>query len=325
MPMEKSDFDRLMERYLKNEVSEQERIKIEAWLEVMKTEDTTDLELSKQDEDKIFQKLTDRLVGVEEVVAFKPGGGRKLSSNRWLMRIAASVLLVCAVSYGVWYVVNSNDSSIYVSSRDGVDKVILNDGSLVWLRGESNISYYEKPDEGIRYGELEGEALFEVAKDPNRPFVVQCGDIKVKVLGTSFSLKKSGDQVELKVLTGKVNISSSINTEGIDVEPNEQAIYSNGEIQKLTLKEEEVSSVTANTDYDMAFSGATMSEVAGRIEDKFNVKVSLANRKIGDCRITADFTDHSLNSTLQMITEVLDVNFSQKGNTVTISGSGCDQ
>lgn len=73
--MEKSDFDRLMERYLKNEVSEDERVKIEAWLEVMKTDDNTDLELSRKDEDRIFQKLTDRLVNVEEIMKLKPGGG----------------------------------------------------------------------------------------------------------------------------------------------------------------------------------------------------------------------------------------------------------
>lgn len=323
--MEKSDFDRLIERYLKNEVTGEERIKIEAWLEAMKTEDTTDLELSKADEDKIFQKLTDRLVGLEKVVAFRPREGTWAGRNKWLMRIAASVLIVCAVSYGVWYYANGINNSQYVTSRNGVEKVILNDNTLVWLRGQSNISYYEKPDEGIRYGELEGEALFEVAKDPSRPFVVLCGDITVKVLGTSFSLKESGDQVVLKVLTGKVHISSFINTEGIDVEPNEQAVYSNGKIQKLTLKEEEVSSVIANTTYNMAFTGATMSQLARRIEEKFNVKVKFANRMIGGCHITADFTDHSLNSTLQMITEVLDVNFSQKGNTVTISGSGCDK
>lgn len=238
------------------------------------------------------------------------------------MRIAASVLIVCAVSYGVWYWVNSNNT-MYVTSANGVDKVILNDGSLVWLRGESTLAYYEKIEEGIRYGELEGEALFEVAKDPNRPFVVQCGEIKIKVLGTSFSLKKSDGQVELKVLTGKVNISSPVNTEGIVVRPNEQAIYSNGEIQMMSLKKEEISAVTANTEYNMQFAGAAMSEVIERIENKFNVKVRLEDSKVGECRITADFTDHTLTSTLRMITEVLDVNYSQKGNTITISGSGC--
>ena len=44
--MQKSDFDQLMERYVTGKVSEQERKKIEAWLDVMKTEDNTDLELS---------------------------------------------------------------------------------------------------------------------------------------------------------------------------------------------------------------------------------------------------------------------------------------
>lgn len=320
--MEKSDFDRLMERYLKNEVSEAERVKIEAWLEVMKTDDNTDLELSKGEEDKIFQKLTDRLVNVEDIVAFRPKKRRNVPIDRWLMRMAASILIICAASYGVWYWVNSNDN-LFVTSGNGVEKMILNDGSLVWLRGESNLAYYEKQEEGIRFGKLEGEALFEVTKDPSRPFIVQCGDVKVKVVGTSFSLRKSGDQVELRVLTGKVNISSAINENGIDVEPNERAIYRNGEIEKLSMKEDDFSSAIANTEYNMQFTGASMSDVVNRIEDKFNVKVNFTNKKIGNCRITADFTDHSLKSTLQMVAEVLDVTYVQKGNTITMSGRGC--
>jgi ferric-dicitrate binding protein FerR (iron transport regulator) len=320
--MEKSDFDHLLERYLKNEVSEEERIKLEAWLDVMKTDDNTDLQLSKAEEDKLFQKLTDRLVKVEDVVAFRPNKPRKIPVDKWLMRMAASLLIICAASFSVWYWANSNDNA-WMMSGNGVEKVILNDGSLVWLRGESNLAYYEKQDEGIRFGELEGEALFEVTKDPTRPFIVQCGDVKVKVLGTSFSLRKNGDQVELKVLTGKVNISSAINDKGIDVEPNEQAIYRNGEIEKLAMNGDEVAAVIANTEYNMQFRGASMADVADRIEDKFNVKINYTNKKIKNCRITADFTDHALKSTLQMIVEVLDVTYVQKGNVITLSGSDC--
>jgi len=55
--MEKSKFDRLLERYLTDDVSEQERIKIDAWLDMMKTGGMTDLALTREDEDTLFVKI----------------------------------------------------------------------------------------------------------------------------------------------------------------------------------------------------------------------------------------------------------------------------
>lgn len=320
--MQKSDFDQLMERYVTGQVSEQERKKIEAWLDVMKTDDNTDLELSDEDEARIFQKLTSSQTTVDDVVALRPK--RKAPFDRWMLRIAASLVIVSLLSYTVWYFTASYESQLEVVSKNGVEKIILNDGSLVWMRGESKVMYYEKKDEGARYTTFEGEALFEVVKDASHPFIVQCGDVKVKVLGTSFSIKTNPEHVELTVLTGKVNLSSSANTEGIDVLPQEKVIYkSNGEFEKLSTNQQEIASITKNTDYNMQFTNNRMDEVIKRIENKFNVSVKLSDKKIRDCQITADFTDQSLEKSLQLITEVLDVTYSIKDNTVTITGTGC--
>lgn len=320
--MQKSDFDQLMERYVTGQVSEQERKKIEAWLDVMKTEDNTDLELSDEDEARIFQKLTSNQTSVDDVVALRPK--RKARLDSWMLRIAASLVIVSLVSYTVWYFTASHENQLEVVSKNGVEKIILNDGSLVWMHRESKVMYYEKQDDGVRYATFEGEALFEVVKDENHPFIVQCGDVKVKVLGTSFSIKTNPEHVELTVLTGKVNLSSSANTEGIDVLPQEKVIYkSNGEFEKLSPNQQEVASITENTDYNMQFTNNRMDDVIKRIESKFNVSVKLSDKNIRDCQITADFTDQSLEKSLQLITEVLDVTYSIKDNTVTITGTGC--
>lgn len=320
--MQKSDFDQLMERYVTGQVSEQEREKIEAWLEVMKTEDNTDLELSDEDEARIFQKLTSNQTTVDDVVALRPK--RKAGLDRWMLRIAASLVIVSLVSYTVWYFTASPENQLEVVSKNGIEKIILNDGSLVWMHGESKVMYYEKQNDGARYATFEGEALFEVVKDENHPFIVQCGDVKVKVLGTSFSIKTNHDHVELTVLTGKVNLSSSANTEGIDVLPQEKVIYkSNGEFEKLSTNQKEIASITESTDYNMQFTNNRMDDVIKRIESKFNVSVKLSDKNIRNCQITADFTDQSLEKSLQLITEVLDVTYSIKDNTVTITGTGC--
>jgi ferric-dicitrate binding protein FerR (iron transport regulator) len=320
--MQKTDFDLLMERYVTGKVSDQERVKIEAWLDAMGAEDNTELDLTKEEEDRIFRKLTDSLTTVEDMAALKPK--RKIRADQWMIRIAASLVILSLVSYVVWYYAAPRENQLEVVSKNGVEKIILNDGSLVWLRGESKVMYYEKPDERARYTTFEGEALFEVAKDESHPFIVQCGDVKVKVLGTSFSIKTGVEQVELTVLTGKVNLSSSANTEGIDLLPQEKIIYkSNGEFEKLATNQQEITSITVNTDYNMQFTNMGMGEVVDRLENKFNVSIKLSDKSIRNCKITMDFTDQSLEKSLQLITEVLDVTYSVKDKTVTITGTGC--
>ena len=320
--MERSDFNRLMERYLKNEVSEQERIKIEAWLEVRKT-DGGDIEFSGEDQENLFRKITSNMDNLDEIIALRPEKEKKATSGRWLMGIAASLLIVSLVSLVVWTAFKPRDNKLEVVSKDGVEKVILNDGTLVWLRGKSKLIYYEKSD-GFRYGKLEGEALFEVAKDAAHPFALECADVEIKVLGTSFNVKTTNDRLELRVLTGKVHVLSGKNKQSIDVEPNEQVIYNGeGEIKKSSMDKGALPALTANTEYNMVFSNTLMDEVLKKLEDKFNVSIKGTNEPIGNCRITADFTDHSLDSSLQMISETLSVAYAKEGNTITLSGSGC--
>jgi ferric-dicitrate binding protein FerR (iron transport regulator) len=320
--MEKTDFDLLMERYVSGKVSEQERVKIDAWLDAMGADDNTDLELSKEEEDRIFQELTSSLTSVEDMIKLKPK--RKLRLDQWVIRIAATLAIV-AMSYIVWQYTIPSENQLEVVSNNGVDKIILNDGSLVWLRDkESKVAYYEKKSEGVRYAKFEGEALFEIAKDENHPFIIECGDAKVRVLGTSFSLKTNADQVELTVLTGKVNFSSSTNTEGMEVLPLEKAIYkSNGTMEKLTANQQDINAVTINTDYNMQFSNTLMNEVVDHLERKFNVSIKLSDKNIRNCMITMDFTDQSLEKSLQLITDVLNVTYEVQGKTVTITGTGC--
>lgn len=323
--MEKSNFDHLLERYLSGQVSEAERIKIEAWLDVMKTEEGADLELETAEEEKLFQKITSNISNVEEIIAFHHGerSMRTLLSNRWF-QFAAVVVLLLSVSYTVWHTLYGNSSPGEVIAKTDIEKVILNDGTIVWLHKDSKLIYYQKTEEGTRHATLTGEALFEVAKD-QKPFTISCGVVTVKVLGTSFSLKTDDTGIELNVLTGKVHLSSTINKDGVDVSPNEKVIYTNnGLFEKIKLDEADITAITARTEYDMHFTNTAMELVAEKIEKKFNVDLTIENKQLNKCRITADFTDHSLNTTLKMISELLEIGYTINGNTVVITGKGCN-
>lgn len=321
--MKTTNLEHLMQRYITGEVTEQEKIKIEAWLDVKKTEEGTDMVLDAVDEERLFRKITASIDNVEEIKTFRPGHGRvrALFSNRWF-RAAATLLILAAASYSIWTVAVKDAVHETVALHDP-KKVILEDGTIVWLQEQSQLTYVNS--DRMRRATLSGEALFEVAADPGRPFTISCGEVTVRVVGTSFNLKARAGGIELKVLTGKVNLSSATYQTGVDVSPHEMVVYDpGGNISKVPLDEVAVSAITERTEYNMAFRNTAMENVIARVEKKFDVAVVLVDAHVNTCRITADFTDHSLESTLKMITELLEIDYTVKRGTVTLTGKGCN-
>jgi transmembrane sensor len=319
--MKKTNLDRLLQRYIAGQVTEQEKKKIEAWLDVKKTDEGSDMVLNEQDEEKLFRKITTNIDNVEEIKAFRPGAGkaRALFSSRWL-QIAATLLILMAASYAVWLIAG-RDTVYETITHANAKKAILKDGTIVWLEEESRLTYINNG--AIRQATLEGEGLFEVAKDPSRPFVISCGAVNLRVVGTSFHLRSRNQGVELKVLTGKVSVSAA-NQEPIEVASNEVALYGPaGEIRKAALDNIEREAITATTEYNMAFRNTVLENVIDRIERKFDTEVTIEDPHVNTCRITADFTDHSLESTLEMISEFLEIEYRISKNAVTLTGAGC--
>ncbi|HEY8509041.1 MAG TPA: FecR domain-containing protein [Steroidobacteraceae bacterium] len=115
----------------------------------------------------------------------------------------ASLLLVLAVSV-VGYVLWPEGEQF--TTRVGVtDVVSLEDGSQITLNTDTGVRVALKPAE--RVIELhKGEAYFEVAKDPARPFIVNAGRIRVIAVGTKFSVRRDGSEVQVVVTEGAVRL-----------------------------------------------------------------------------------------------------------------------
>ena len=77
--------------------------------------------------------------------------------------------------------------------RKGFYKLVLPDGSRVWLNAESSIRYPAAFSGDIREVSVTGETYFEVAKDTRRPFIVSVNGISVKALGTAFNINAYAD------------------------------------------------------------------------------------------------------------------------------------
>src|SRR5690606_37889089 len=87
--------------------------------------------------------------------------------------------------------------------------LFLADGTKVWLNAASRISYGKNFGNGaLRDVYLDGEAFFDVAHDPDKPFIVHTSSIQIKVLGTSFNVRSYAEDntIETTLVQGKVRI-----------------------------------------------------------------------------------------------------------------------
>jgi transmembrane sensor len=118
--------------------------------------------------------------------------------------VAASVLLGigCAT---FWLLLPQG--SAYHTAVGGIEAVPLEDGSKVTLNTDTDLRVSLTTSER-RVDLKQGEAFFEVAHDPGRPFVVRAGAKRIVAVGTQFSVRRQGEDVWVVVTEGKVRLES---------------------------------------------------------------------------------------------------------------------
>ena len=123
--------------------------------------------------------------------------------------LGASVAAVClAAAIVVGWIAWSHQGTSYRTAIGGISAISMKDGSTVTLNTNSDIRVALNETE--RRVDLErGEAFFEVAKDPNRPFIVRIGDQRVIAVGTKFSVRREPNHVRVIVTEGRVRVEHS--------------------------------------------------------------------------------------------------------------------
>lgn len=132
-----------------------------------------------------------------------------------------------------------------ITPRGGEYKVVLSDGTVVWLNAESQLRYPVQFAGQERRVELKGEAYFEVTHKRESPFKVEMEKQSIEVLGTSFNVKSYNDQITTTLVSGSV----ALQHEGI----NETAILRPSQQAKYNSKENKLSIETVDTFYDTAW------------------------------------------------------------------------
>lgn len=139
-----------------------------------------------------------------------------------------------------------NNNEIYEKSHDtsslmilnipkgGQYRVVLSDGSKVWLNAASSLKYPAVFSPNERIVELEGEGYFEVAEDSKRPFKVLCEDQEINVLGTVFNVLAYPEEKEVKttLISGSLNVS--VQQSSVMLKPQEESVWTNNRLYTQT-------------------------------------------------------------------------------------------
>lgn len=170
-----------------------------------------------------------------------------------------------------------------VIPRGETFKLILCDGTEVWLNANSKLVYPTAFIEKERTVFLEGEAYFKVTKD-TKPFIVKTDYLQTKVLGTEFNVKSyTAEDSHVTLISGKVQVRSHENARFVYLEPGKDAILlSNGQFE---VKEVNSEAYTYWKDGYFYFDELTLADIMKSIGRWYNVNVIFRNKEAMTYRI----------------------------------------
>jgi transmembrane sensor len=149
--------------------------------------------------------------GLPRVARWEP-----LASNLRRFGVAAALLLVVAAGAFLAYRLDQERDPEYVTAVGEQRTVPLDDGSRIALNSNSKVKIeFNAEKRAVRL--LRGEAFFEVAHNQERPFVVIAGDNQVTAVGTAFEVRYELDHVDVTLVEGKVNVTST--AEPLEIPP----------------------------------------------------------------------------------------------------------
>ena len=337
--MAPKDLDKLIEKYLAGNCTQEERDFIDACYSALGQEMTGTggdgaAERISSAEDRIAAQIREHT----RSVSTEPPEEIKHHSLFWhYTGIAASLLIFLAAGF---YFLKpdkiaprlteqnsapdfNNISNTTAASR----RVILPDGSIVVMSPESRIRFPNGTEAPSRELFLEGEAYFDVAHDPSRPFYVYAGNVITKVLGTSFIIRnRSHEKVTVSVKTGKVTVySRQASHKKTVLTPNQEAVYDQATDLVATqpvpvqrLKEEKLNF------NEMHFEETPVSEVLAALTKTYDIDIVFPEETLAGCVLTSSFYEEGLYDRIDVICTAIGAVYKIVDAQIVIESKGCN-
>ncbi len=294
--------------------------------------------------------LTDEEQGLNEQEADLPSGKKGVAPFKKFI-ISAMFVIVMISS---WLLIKQKQDTtvaqkpiipVQVLTQNGSrTKLLLPDGSNVWLNSGSKITYnkdFEKGD--LREVNLTGEAFFDVVKNAKRPFIIHTAKMDIKVLGTRFNVKayKDDKTTETSLIKGIVEVYLKNNpAEKYLLKPNQKLVLLNdapekiarsaniktrseaaeqGIIKPLTYLEGSETDIESSwTKNILSFEDESFVEVAKKMERWYDVSIEFKNKRWEEKFLNGSFEKENLEQAMKAIQFSTGFKFKIEGEKVFI-------
>lgn len=218
-------------------------------------------------------------------------------------KVAASLLLIVSVGLGTLYYTEMTRPvklNTVIVPHSQTTQLLLGDGTEVWLNAGSRFSYPSNFSRNDRHVKLEGEALFHVAHDADKPFIVHTHKLDIRVLGTLFNVKSHlGENTSVTLKEGIVEVNTE-DRKTIRMKPNQLLTYS-PDSGISTLREVDASMAGLWVIGEFMFAGETLKTIVAELKRRFNRDIIIEDESLEDKRF---FCHAHKDATL---TEILDL------------------
>ncbi|MFV0377569.1 MAG: FecR family protein [Mangrovibacterium sp.] len=213
---------------------------------------------------------------------------------------------------------NQHEVNTIRTPRGGEYRLVLSDGTKVWLNAESELSYPTSFSGNIREVSLKGEVYMEVAKNPDKPFIVNTSKGKIRVLGTAFNVKnyETDKQLVATLVEGKINLSNA--HKSVVLTPSMQACVGEGN-SEISVKKVDPALYTAWKDGEFVFRDQSLQEMMELLSRWYDFDYKFENATLKEMRFSADIKRYNdLTELLAVLEKTKDVTFEINQKTLII-------
>ncbi len=272
------------------------------------------------DAGKAWNKLHARLDN-EKLI---PLQSNTISNNRMpkLLRAAAVIIILAGVGSVIYNALNHKPAVEMVQLNTGNEAntliKTLNDGSVIYIAQNSLFSFPKEFENKSRNVELKGEAFFDIAPNPDKPFIIETDEAIIEVLGTAFNVKtQDGKGFELYVDRGKVKVS-------LKKDPAHTELVTAGEKvstfkNNLVKTKHAYSKANAWYTQHMHFKDESLQNIITVLNRNFNTTFVVAEKETGNRKLTVTFGRETAGTMAELICTTLNLKSQNINGSVVLS------
>lgn len=262
----------------------------------------------------LYSKIQDdNLLNDREVVEDKR---RRIVPFKW----AAACVAVLLGGVYLFYYSSAEKVDLMTLQNKGIGNILvktLEDGSTVYLASNGSLDYPKSFSENQRLVALHGEALFDITKNPSKPFLIETEKVTVKVLGTAFNIKSyDNGHFKLAVQRGKVSVTEKLNGKTMIVTAGQSVECIGDRLYKYQTKDGKVFDFYK---MKMRFKDETLASIIHVINQNNKSYVVLKGEQLKMRKLNVEFYNNNVDEMTQIISLALNLKREVRKDTVCIS------